>query len=236
MPRHRRVLRTSVAVATLGLVSTAAAAGASLWSGQTAQDGASRVDDTRSVGTLRPAPEPSGSPDRTPEADTPDKAVGSGGAREATAPGRPRRMVIPRLGVDAPVVPKNAEGGTFEAPDDANVLGWWAAGAQPGEERGSVLVAGHTLRGQRGALHDLEETRVGDPVTVATGGSVVRYRVRTVEVLTKEQVAARATELFDQDAPGRLVVVTCEIWNGRRFTGNVILTADKVRVVPRADL
>ena len=63
--------------------------------------------------------------------------------------------MIPRLRVNAAVVPKTADGGTFVAPDDAQVLGWWADGARPGDNRGSALVAGHILRGDRGAEHDL---------------------------------------------------------------------------------
>ena len=97
-------------------------------------------------------------------------------------------------------------------------------------------MAGHTLHGDRGALHDLEKLAVGDRISVATGAHVVRYRVRSVVVLTKRQVAARAARLFSQDVPGRLVVVTCEMWNGRRFVGNAVVTADTVRVVLRADL
>lgn len=148
--------------------------------------------------------------------------------------GTPRRVAIPSLGVDAPVVPKAADGSTFEAPDDAQVVGWWADGAQPGDRRGSALLAGHTLRGDRGALHDLEKVGVGDRISVSTVDGVVRYRVREVEVLTKRQVAARARQLFDQDVPGRLVVVTCELWDGRRFTGNAVVTADPVRVLSRS--
>ncbi len=170
----------------------------------------------------------------------PGDAKGPPRVGQAGRPGRtggdPRRMVIPRLGVDATVVSKAADGGTFVAPDDAQVLGWWADGARPGDRRGSALVAGHTLHGGRGALHDLEKLAVGDRISVATGARVVRYRVRSVVVLTKRQVAARAARLFSQDVPGRLVVVTCEMWNGRRFVGNAVVTADPVRVVQQADL
>lgn len=156
--------------------------------------------------------------------------------RSASRGGDPRRLVIPRLGVDAAVVAKTADGGTFVAPDDAQVLGWWADGARPGDRRGSALVAGHTLHGNRGALHDLEKLAVGDRISVAADTNVVRYQVRSVVVLTKRQVAARAARLFSQDVPGRLVVVTCEMWNGRRFVGNAVVTADPVRVLQRVAL
>lgn len=171
-----------------------------------------------------------------PPADAAGPPLDGRDGRPGSTIGAPRRIVIPRLGVDAAVVAKAADGGTFVAPDDAQVLGWWADGARPGDRRGSALVAGHTLHGDRGALHDLETLAVGDRISVATGEGVVRYRVRSVVVLTKRQVAARATRLFSQDVPGRLVVVTCEMWNGRRFVGNAVVTADPVRGVRRADL
>lgn len=169
----------------------------------------------------------------------PHEAVGPRRAADGRRPdrgGTPRRMLIPRLGVDATVVSRDADGGTFVPPDDAQVLGWWADGARPGDGRGSALVAGHTLRGDRGALHDLETLEAGDRILVATAESVVRYRVHSVALLTKREVAARAARLFSQDVRGRLVVVTCEMWNGQRFVGNAVVTAHPVRVDPRSDL
>ncbi|HEU4512288.1 MAG TPA: class F sortase, partial [Nocardioidaceae bacterium] len=73
-----------------------------------------------------------------------------------TAKGVPRRVVVPRLGVDAPVVGIDAPGGVLLPPDDPQVLGWWRSGAKPGARYGSALVTGHTVSSGGGAFDDLE--------------------------------------------------------------------------------
>lgn len=140
-------------------------------------------------------------------------------------PGAPRRVVIPRLGVVAPVLPVSAPGGTLIPPSDPQLLGWWAGGARPGEGRGSALVTGHTVHDGGGALDDLERLRRDDVVRVRTARGWIRYAVRTVHVYAKGAVARDADRLFSQDVRGRLVLVTCEDWDGERYLSNVVVTA-----------
>lgn len=135
---------------------------------------------------------------------------------------------IPALDVDAPVVPVKAPGGTLTPPSDPQELGWWADGARPGERQGSVLVAGHTVHNGGGALDDLEQLEVGDPITVATRGSDaadLAYVVTSVRIYGKGRLARQAATIFAQDVPGRLVVVTCEDWNGSDYLSNVVVVA-----------
>lgn len=139
-------------------------------------------------------------------------------------PGAPLRVVVPALRIDAPVDPVAAPGGTLTPPADPTRLGWWAGGARPGD-RGSVLVAGHTVNGGGGALDDLERLRRGDRVVVRTRTGTTGYAVVGVQVLDKGELARRAQQLFDQAVPGRLVLVTCEGWDGRAYRSNVVVTA-----------
>jgi LPXTG-site transpeptidase (sortase) family protein len=143
-------------------------------------------------------------------------------------PGAPREVVVRRLGVAAPVLPIKAPGGTLIPPGDPQELGWWAAGARPGDRRGSALVTGHTVHDGGGALDDLETLRRGDEVRVRTDRGWIRYAVRTVRVYDKGSVARDAKRLFSQDVPGRLVLVTCEDWDGERYLSNVVVTAAPV--------
>jgi LPXTG-site transpeptidase (sortase) family protein len=149
--------------------------------------------------------------------------------REAVAarpkPGAPRQVVVRRLGVSAPVLPIKAPGGTLIPPSDPQELGWWAAGARPGDRRGSALVTGHTVHDGGGALDDLETLVRGDAVRVRTDRGWIRYAVRTVRVYDKGSVARDAERLFSQDVPGRLVLVTCEDWDGAHYLSNVVVTA-----------
>lgn len=139
-------------------------------------------------------------------------------------PGTPRRVRIPRLDVDAWVLPVKAQGDTLIPPSDPAELGWWAEGVRPGEP-GRALVAGHTVHTGGGALDDLETLRRGDRVVVQGNGATSRWVVSSVEVLGKGVIARRAEQVFRQDGPARLVLMTCEDWDGRAYLSNVVVVA-----------
>jgi LPXTG-site transpeptidase (sortase) family protein len=142
-----------------------------------------------------------------------------------TRAGAPRRIAIPALGVRAPVVPIQTRGDVLVPPSDPRSLGWWAAGARPGDRRGSALLTGHTVHTGGGALDDLEELEPGDRVTVTVDDGLIRYDVHSVRTYGKGQLAARAERLFSQQAKGRLVLVTCEDWDGTQYLSNVVVIA-----------
>jgi len=142
--------------------------------------------------------------------------------------GVPERLLIPSLGVDSAIVPITAPGGTLTPPADAQQVGWWSPGAEPGARTGSALVTGHTLSRGGAALQDLETLEEGDRIAVRTVNGRIVYRVRDVQVFDKGRVAERATELFSQTSPGRLVVITCEDYNGSVYLSNVVVTAKPV--------
>jgi LPXTG-site transpeptidase (sortase) family protein len=140
-------------------------------------------------------------------------------------PGAPERVRIPALQVDAPVLPVRAPGRTLVPPSDPQRLGWWADGAKPGAATGSALVAGHTVHDGGGALDHLEDLERGDVVVVRTDRGTIRYDVRRVRVYSKGTIADHANQLFSQQVPGRLVLITCEDWDGERYLSNVVVTA-----------
>jgi LPXTG-site transpeptidase (sortase) family protein len=143
-------------------------------------------------------------------------------------PGVPQQVDIPRLGVRAPVVGITAPGGVLTPPPDPQTLGWWSPGARPGAARGSALIAGHTVSSGGGALDGLEHLRAGDRVTVRTSRGAVAYDVRRVSIYRKASLARNAERLFSQDVPGRLVLLTCEDWNGETYLSNVVVLAEPV--------
>ena len=144
-------------------------------------------------------------------------------------PGDPLRLQIPAIGVDAPVEPILAPGGVLTPPADPQVLGWWAGGARPGEHRGSTLVTGHTVHTGGGALDELEELDAGDTIRVLSPRQRTSYAVAEVAILSKGELKEKAELLFSQAVPGRLVVVTCEDWNGEEYLSNVVVTATPTR-------
>ena len=142
--------------------------------------------------------------------------------------GVPTRVVIEALGVDAPVLSVAMQGRSLDPPPDPQDLGWWAAGARPGDARGSALVTGHTVHDGGGALDDLEEIVRGTEIRVRTSGGTVRYVADRVAVLDKQDVARSAAQLFSQESGGRLVLVTCEGWDGTGYRSNVVVLATPV--------
>ena len=141
-------------------------------------------------------------------------------------PGAPRRVLIPDLGVRASVVPVQAPNDTLVPPSDPDQLGWWADGAAPGAARGSALVAGHTVHTGGGQLDDLERVRPGDRVRVRTSKGVIPYEVTSVKIYRKASLAKDSAELFRQNGSGRLVLITCEDWDGSKYLSNVVVIAD----------
>lgn len=139
--------------------------------------------------------------------------------------GKVRGVSIPSLNVHADVVPLAMEHGTLTPPADASLMGWWKGGAKPGAEDGSVLIVGHTLHNGGGILDRLGEVNEGDEIVVRTKNGEFSYTVRSVRDLSKEQVAERSAKLFDPDGKPKLVVVTCDDWDGTSFQGNTVVVA-----------
>ena len=87
-------------------------------------------------------------------------------------------------------------------------MGWWRAGAHPGDAVGVVVLDGHvdTRRDGPGAFFHLAATHVGDDIVIATDRGQYRYDVRDVRRYPKP---ALPPELFAPTGRARLVVVTC---------------------------
>lgn len=144
------------------------------------------------------------------------------------AAGRPTHLVVPSLGVDAPVIGIGVVDGTLFPPSDPQTLGWWTEGAVPGALRGGALITGHTVHTGGGAFDNLETLDVGDRVQVRTTKGTVRYAVRGVTIYRKASLARDAERVFSQTVPGRLVLITCEDWNGTGYDSNAIVFAERL--------
>ena len=137
---------------------------------------------------------------------------------------------IPQIGVHAPVVPiKSNEDRVLEPPRDPNIAGWWSDGAAPGEPRGSAVVVGHAVRNDGGGVFDdIGDLGRGDAIKVQGSDSTLNYRVKSVDVLSKHELARNAEEIFAQTGTGRLVVISCEGWDGTAWRSNVVTIAAPV--------
>lgn len=127
----------------------------------------------------------------------------------------PTTLRVPAIGVSAPVVATQVgAGGALGIPEDPRQVGWWSGGAAPGAPYGTTLLAGHVDSATQGlgSLVDLSRAPIGATVTVAgAGGASQAYRVVARRSYPKATLPTR--ELFRQDVPARLLLITC----GGRF-------------------
>jgi LPXTG-site transpeptidase (sortase) family protein len=167
--------------------------------------------------TKKPTPQVSTPSQRPPRQSTPSKP----------APGRPKRIVVPKLSVSASVIGIRADGGSLNPPPDPRVIGWWSQGAKPGAKTGSAVMTGHTVHTGGGAFDDLDQLTGGDVVLITTDKGTLRYRVDSVTTYRKQSLAKHAAEVFDQGVDGRLVLITCEDWNGSVYLSNEVVVAHR---------
>jgi LPXTG-site transpeptidase (sortase) family protein len=184
------------------------------------------------LGGTSPSPEaaPTAQPPALVQVVEPGRTSGPSATPEPTSspadPGvRPELVVVPALGVRAPVAGIRTEDGALTPPSDPRQVGWWTGGARPGASAGAAVVTGHTVRAGGGAFDDLETLAAGDDVVVRSGARELAYTVDTVEVLSREELARRSASLFGRTGPGRLVLITCEDWDGTAYRSNVVVTA-----------
>ncbi len=194
---------------------------------------ASAENDLRAAANSGPSPtdEPTKEPfvsersRRLDKADTPKTSVTAPHGRSAYA-GAPSRLLIPSLDVDSAVIPIASSDGVLLPPSDPQTLGWWNGGAVPGAAKGGALITGHTVHTGGGSFDDLETLEAGDKVTVRTSAGDVKYRVTAMSIYRKASLAENAQKVFSQSVPGRLVLVTCEDWDGSKYLSNVVVFAD----------
>jgi LPXTG-site transpeptidase (sortase) family protein len=139
----------------------------------------------------------------------------------------PYTLRIPRIDVDAPIVPiQSNEDRVLLPPRDPGIAGWWSDGVAPGAAHGSAVLVGHTVRNNGGGVFDDVGTlHSGDTIEVEGSNTALTYRVQSVDVLSKDQVARDAEHIFNQAGPGRLVVITCDDWDGTTWQSNIITIA-----------
>jgi hypothetical protein len=68
----------------------------------------------------------------------------------------------------------------------------------------------------------------GELVRVRTPSGVPDYAVSQVTVYRKSTLARAAEQIFSQTVPGRLVLITCEDWNGVGYDSNAVVVANRV--------
>jgi LPXTG-site transpeptidase (sortase) family protein len=175
---------------------------------------------TSSGSTAQPTTRPTTQP-TTPQDTPPAEVLSTTPVRS----GDPISLSVPSLGVSARVLSIRARGGSLIPPSNPRLVGWWSDGARPGATKGSAIITGHTVHTGGGAFDDLDRMGAGDGVSVTTRHGTIKYVVTSVTIYRKKTLAKQAQKLFSQDVPGRLVLVTCEDWDGTGYLSNAVVIA-----------
>lgn len=166
--------------------------------------------------TPSPPPTPTSTPTRTP---TPS------GPPPASAP--PDRIVIPAIGLDAPVVPVGwtvtNEGPVWDVADYA--AGWHKTSAYPGHGGNTVLSGHHNIKGE--VFRYLIDLEPGDEVFLYVGKTAYHYMVTEKHLLEEkgmpEEVRRRNAQWIAPTDDERLTLVTC--WPYASNTHRLIIVA-----------
>ena len=196
----------------------------------TAACGFGRADVIPVTATSPPTPAMTETPDATKAYPEPSTSQSEAPPIQAGGIEGPYTLRIPRIGVDARVVPiKSNKERILEPPHDPSIAGWWSDGAAPGEPQGSAVVVGHTVRNRDGGVFDnIKELSRGDAIDIEGSEASLTYRVQSTDVLSKDEVAHDAGEIFSQTGAGRLVLITCDDWDGKVWRSNVVTIAVSV--------
>lgn len=125
------------------------------------------------------------------------------------APPPPGRLVIPAIGVNAPVLPVGVDkNGNMAVTNESYDVGWYDRGPSPGDG-GDAVITGHLdwYDTSRAVFYDLRSLKIGDDITVQRlDGVTHQFRVTNVYTVAYN---ARVPGLFDVNGPPRLSLITC---------------------------
>ncbi|MFJ1760523.1 class F sortase [Amycolatopsis sp. NPDC088138] len=167
------------------------------------------------------APPPASTTAAAPAAETP----------RASAPQEPGTVRLPGGGTATLVRKELGPNAELPIPADLGQATWW--GAELDAAGGASVFAGHVnWRGATGPFAELWTDRIGGDVSIVDStGKAWRYRVSQLVTVHKNDLPARAADLFGQSGPHRVVLVTC----GGRWVGgsdgyeeNRVVIADPV--------
>ena len=148
------------------------------------------------------------------------------------AVGIPIRLNIPKINVDAAIIPLGVtKSGAMDAPAGPKDVGWFNLGTRPGNI-GSAVIDGHYgywKDGEGSVFDDLNKLRKGDELQVKDDkGATIIFIVR--KILTYSQTAGTADIFSSNDGKSHLNLITCEgDWNStqKTYSNRLVIFADK---------
>jgi hypothetical protein len=150
---------------------------------------------------------------------------------EGAMPAEPVRLVIPALGIDAPIRPVGVDNGEMEVPPTAQVVAWYRFGPTPGHRGSAVLAAHVSWGGELGVFYHLRNLPPGAEIEVHFADSSVR-RFYSVALTAYDKTNLPVEQIFAREGEPVLTLITCGgNFNPsiRRFEQNVVVYARPVQ-------
>lgn len=123
----------------------------------------------------------------------------------------PTRLLIPSIGVDAPVVTLGVrDDGTMDSPDGPDPVAWYTFSPTPGNP-GNAVFAGHRdwHTGVVGVFWRLGDVSVGDSIAVVLAdGRTIEYTVKESRQIVESEVPI--DQIVGQTADEIITLITCE--------------------------
>jgi len=139
----------------------------------------------------------------------PTQTVASPAAVPKVTYALPKRLVIPKIGVDAAIENVGLTSGRdMASPSGPGKVGWFKFGPRPGNE-GSAVLDGHSgyADGRPAAFDDLPKLKVGDKLYVEDArGTRIMFIVRKKKLYGR---SASAAGVFGRASSRRLNLITC---------------------------
>jgi sortase A len=134
-------------------------------------------------------------------------------------------LVIPALGIDAPVVEVPIANKTWNVSLVEHEIAHLGGTAHPGEKNNMVLAGHATLKRGIGPFFRLESLQPGDIAVVYAGEQPFRYRV-----LGKRYVLPTEVSVAQPTVDAILTLVTCSDWDAedRTYRERVAVIAELV--------
>ncbi len=193
---------------------------------------------TELVGPATEVPRPSagaGYLDNVPQATPPRESatassLASGAATSANDGARPERLIIPAIGVDAPLTMRGVDAnGAMQPPSGPEDVAWYEFSGSPSEGT-NVVLSGHLdYRGYGPAVfYRLRDLKTGDIIELLTGDGTV-YRYAVTASVTYDGENAPVADIIGPTSHEVITLITC----GGTFNGPPLGYSD--RLVVRAE-
>ncbi|MFI7007615.1 class F sortase [Streptomyces sp. NPDC050145] len=146
---------------------------------------------------------------------------------------RPKRLLIPKIGVDAPFTGLSiGPTGQLQPPpaDDTNLVGWQADGVSPGEV-GTAIIAGHVdTKTSPAVFAGLSDLKKGDRFTVKRSDRrTASFVVDSVETFAKDDFPDKRVYADTPQAQVRLITCAGDYDRSvRDYTDNLVVFAHLV--------